>query len=477
MYKYINVKDSINYPEDYVLKNNLNYLNQEMLKHKKLLDDINGYPLDHEQRTAVLVNEEVLLINAGAGSGKTLTIIGKIRYLMEVEKLKETEILCISFTNEAVKSLKEKLLKNYNYNMEVKTFHKLAIDIINEDLLIADEKLLDEIIINNNEQKNKKLIKTFINLYKGNYSNNNYFKELFKNNYSYKNHKLLKKIYKIYYLYQEELKDNNIVDFNDLINFSINKVKDTEINYKYIIIDEYQDTSYTRFKLIENIVKKGESKLIVVGDDFQSIYRFTGCDLNLFLNINKSFPHSKTLSITNTYRNPQQLIETAGNFIMKNKYQIKKQLKSNINIIKPIKIIFTSNEKKTITDLLTKHNEEELFIIGRNNYDFKKYDIKLTNNHRYLTAHKSKGLEAKITILINLSNRTDGFPNKIKNHKLINKLVVKPKYLHDEERRLFYVALTRTKTITYLIVNKNDISPFVKEIIKKYKKNIETFYF
>ncbi len=428
---------------------------------------VNGYPLDEEQKQVVLDESDQLLVNAGAGSGKTLTMIGKIRYLIEIKKIKKEEILCISFTNEAVKSLKEKLLINYNYDLEVYTFHKLALTIIesHQEINIIDEYLLDEII---NNYQDKLLIKTFINLYKSQHKDKEYFKYLFKHNYSYKNHQLLKTIYKIYYQYQQEL--NNSLDFNEMIHLATNLVSKTKLNYKYIIIDEYQDTSQARFNLINEIVKYTNSKLVVVGDDFQSIYRFTGCDLSLFLDFKKYYPNSKTLSITNTYRNSQELINVAGSFVMKNKYQIKKQLKSNKTINKPIKIIYTKDETKSLKKLLEINKNQEVMIIGRNNNDL---NIKLNNNHKYLTAHKSKGLESDITILINLTNKNNGFPNQMNYHPLINKLLIKAQYKFDEERRLFYVALTRTKSIAYIIVNKTNQSIFIKEILKNYKKYIE----
>ncbi len=99
----------------------------------KLLDNINGYPLDEKQRKVVTSNQKYILVSAGAGSGKTLTIIGKIRHLIEIQKLKESEILCISFTNEATNNLKNKLKENYNYNIPCYTFHKLGLEILKQE--------------------------------------------------------------------------------------------------------------------------------------------------------------------------------------------------------------------------------------------------------------------------------------------------------------------------------------------------------
>ena len=114
-------------------------------------------------------------------------------------------------------------------------------------------------------------------------------------------------------------------------------------------------------------------------------------------------------------------------------------------------------------------------IIGRNNKDIYYYveKDKDINNLNYYTAHKSKGLESENIILINLTDGILGFPNKIVNNKLISNLFEKELYKFDEERRLFYVAITRTKNNIYMLVNKNTMSIFVKELIKDYGKYIE----
>ena len=140
-------------------------------------------------------------------------------------------------------------------------------------------------------------------------------------------------------------------------------------NIKYIIIDEYQDTSFIRYLLIKEIKNKTKSKIICVGDDYQSIYRFNGCSLNMFINFKKYFKHSKILKISNTYRNSQELIDIAGYFIQKNKKQIYKRLKSNKHINKPIKIMYGNNLNK----LINKVKEKRILILGRNNFDIDKY--------------------------------------------------------------------------------------------------------
>ena len=452
-----------------------------------VLDNINGYPLDKHQRKAVLCKKENVLVVAGAGSGKTLTIVGKIRYLIEELNVRKEDILCISFTNDTVNSLKNNLLK-YNYDIDVYTFHKLSLNIIkdnNKNITICESDLLnyvvDEFFFRNIKIKDydiyiklRNLITTFINLFKSNNYKIEKFNEIISkinNKYEYV---LIKIIKEIYIEYEEELKSTYKVDFNDMINEGINILKNNGYikPYKYIIIDEYQDTSITKYNLINEIKRLTGSKLFAVGDDFQSIYRFTGCNLDIFLKFKKYYSNSKILKIKNTYRNSQELINVSGSFIMKNKSQIKKKLVSNKKIDKPIRIVYTNNIKKDFQKLINKI-DGNILVLGRNNNDMYKVMDNETNKIRYLTVHKSKGLEEDNVIIINLEDDTLGFPSKIESNKIL-RFVLNEKdiYPFEEERRLFYVALTRTKNYVYLMVDKNNQSIFVDEIIRNNKKNI-----
>ncbi len=493
--------------------------------------EINGIKLDNEQLGAIYDESNYLLVVAGAGSGKTLTILGKISYLLNIKKINPEEIICISFTNEATNSLKEKLKKS-DLNIKTYTFHKLALEILKNKYQIADPKTLENIIniffkidiLYNEKMMNiilkylnlktkeeylqfykksyenilelEKLINTFIKLFKcNNYHLEDYNKFLKKsqNIFNIKNYKkekyLLILCLNIYIEYETYLKENNEIDFDDMLIKATQEVKENyKSKIKYIIIDEYQDTSFIRFNLIKSIIEKTNSKLMVVGDDFQSIYRFTGCDIELFTNFNKYFKNAKIMKISNTYRNSDELVKIAGNFIMKNKNQIKKDLKSKKHINKPI-IIVKYKSKSELKNLIIKiyQKNKKILILSRNNNDIKDYldkDFIINQNQiiylknkniniSYLTIHKSKGLEADNVIIINLYNKTLGFPNKMKDDRLL-RFVTKSKinYPYDEERRLFYVALTRTKEKVYLFTPINS-SIFVNELIDDYKQEIE----
>ena len=486
--------------------------------------------LNETQQKIIESNNNHTLVCAGAGTGKSTTIIGKINYLIKEKKVKENEIICISFTNESVNDLKTKLKKR-NLNIPCYTFHKLGLNILKDKYnTIAPTNYLDYIIneffeVANYKNERKKLILDSLNI---KYNNKNYsnkykktknekllylkgiikkFIELFKTN-NYKPSKLkqfikeekknnkkaiLVIIFAIYTIYENDLKSTKSIDFNDMINESIEKIKRKGLTnkLKYLIIDEFQDTSNSKFELIKEIQKNTNCNIFAVGDDFQSIYKFTGCNLNIFLNFNKTFKNVKTYKLEKTYRNSKELISVAGSFIMKNKRQIKKELTSNKTIKKPIEIIYYKNLTKTLIKLINKiysETHKPILILGRNNFDINEIlnkDFILENDNliykrnknikiRYLTVHKSKGLEEENVIILNLLNSTRGFPNKLKDHPIF-------KYVKDntneikyaEERRLFYVALTRTKNNNYLLTKKGNESIFIKELIRKNRKHIK----
>ncbi|MGM9834969.1 MAG: UvrD-helicase domain-containing protein [Bacilli bacterium] len=476
---------------------------------------INGYKLDEYQMQVINSSYKNVLVVAGAGSGKSLTIIGKIISLLN-QGFKESEILCISLTNDATKNLSKNLANNGVYNIKVYTFHKLSLEILkshnyNYEIALDDllstiinkvlatnnkfiKKSLKSLVHNDNELLTlKRLIITFINLFKAKNYDISYFQVILKQlKYSfsiktYLRHKrLLLLIINVYLEYERTLEQANALDFNDMINKCSEVVeKQGVINkWKYIIVDEYQDTSQSKFNLLKNILSKTNANFLGVGDDFQSIYRFTGCDLNIFINFTKYLDNSHILQIVNTYRNPQELINVAGKFIMRNKKQITKQLISSKHNLKPIKILKSNNNVTSLKYLLSRIPSDEIMVIGRNNKDieyyidasFKKESdgyYKFHNKRfRYLTAHKSKGLEADNVILINITDNILGFPTKIKDDSILKYVNnTKDYYPYEEERRLFYVALTRTKNNVYVIVPNNK-SIFMKEIMKD-KKYIE----
>ena len=339
------------------------------------------------------------------------------------------------------------------------------------------------------------LVKTFVSLYKAQHENelafSNIYEELKKlNKYQRTRTKLFLAIAKDVYLYYlNHIRLDNKIDFDDMILKSIEALKNTkEFNYKYIIVDEFQDISQSRFLLLKSLLKHGHSRLLAVGDDWQAIYRFSGCDINIFLNFSKLFRHNIINYITTTYRNSQELQDIAANFIMANSEQYKKEIKSNKHLAKPIKIVYYDNNKTKVfnnilEDIYIKDNHANILVLGRNNHDLKTIlndklilishnnlysSIYSSLNLKFSTVHSAKGLESDYVILINAMDADLGFPNKLEDDALLNLVLnSSSSFPYSEERRLWYVALTRTKTFTYILCDYYNPSLFVEEIKNK----------
>lgn len=467
--------------------------------------------LDKYQTRAVKEKTRAYLVVAGAGSGKTLTIVSKVDYLIKKENVSPKKILCISFTNETVSALKNSLEEN-NCSVDVKTFHKLSLDIISNRRKVSPSNLLDYITEEyfysylyfdktyqlleeylDREKINKiqfltyfkKVIVSFIHSFKSCNYELGYFIEIIFNCKNKDDQILLIIIFKIYTLYEEELHSNGWIDFDDMINLAIQEVDKLKyFRYKYIIIDEFQDTSHSKYALIKKLYEKYNLNLMAVGDDYQSIYSFTGCDLNIFLEFKKNFKNSKVIKLKNTYRNPKDIVDISSNFVMKNKRQLRKKLKSYKYIQKPLIIVYSTNVIENLIEII--EPLDNILIMGRTNQDvnliidnknFKIEGNKITylkdesKNMYYLTVHTSKGLEKENVVVLNMIDATVGFPSQIKEYALFKYIrkTKKETFLYAEERRLFYVALTRCKNKTYLFTNKRNPSIFIKELIKNYK--------
>ncbi len=315
--------------------------------------------------------------------------------------------------------------------------------------------------------------------------------------------------------YERYLLKHNAIDFADMINKSAKLLKEKknvgeQIHFKYIIVDEYQDISRQRFDLVGALHDVTSAKIIAVGDDWQSIYAFSGSDITLFTKFSEIMGYAELLKITKTYRNSQEVIDIAGNFIQKNKEQIEKKLQSPKNIKDPV-IIYTYDSKlkkfggnananlaravQTAIEHIIESSEtenkdiskQEILLLGRFNFEgdrlaqtglfeytngkarvkcLKYPKLKIT----FMTAHASKGLGYDNVIVINGKNEIFGFPSKIENDPILNYVIKQDNAIDAaEERRLFYVAMTRTKNRVYFVAPEKNPSEFLLEIKHDYK--------
>lgn len=684
------------------------WVKEKAKEYSLFFDNILDHSLDNQQRYAILREEDYHLVVAGAGAGKTLTIVGKVAFLCQKKGIKPEEILLISFTKKAAKEMTERLTKQLRTPVNAYTFHKLGLEIISKDKEvspnIADENTLEKIInqyyrdatestgktaskllyflayylyIPADKQKFKsfgefieaergtdletlkskyeketglpnkhsiygermksqeevmianflflngvkyeyerpyphtpfsyrpdfylpdydiylehfginkdgkctwlpkieaekyeekiyskrqthknngtKLIETysyyqqegilldklkeilqengvkfnpiskkkvlkeifmrddrgliefnnlivsFINLFKAQgytFKDLDSFKnKLQENAYLNERTNLFLEIAKdIYKQYELALKKDNAIDFPDMISKATYIIKNGEYKfpYKYVIIDEYQDIGQDRYRLVKAILDNTKAKLICIGDDWQSIYRFAGSDISLFTSFDKYWGDTGYISrIEKTYRNSQDLINICGKFIMRNPAQIKKELISDKKLESPIKsVIYDQNNRiecleKILDSIYDKFGKSTVFLLGRNNYDIEflreaedsNFDVRKTSSEvhikykkhpeldiTFITAHKSKGLEADNVIIINCKNDYLGFPNKIADDPILQLLLSETDfYMYAEERRLMYVALTRTKNYTYLLMPAKNPSEFIMELNK-----------
>ena len=323
-----------------------------------------------------------------------------------------------------------------------------------------------------------------------------------------------------YLEYERWLKENKAVDFEDMINESariLNEVKEMKkkLDFKYIIVDEYQDISRQRFDLTKALSEVTNAKIIAVGDDWQSIYAFSGSDITLFTKFAEKMGYAKMLKIVKTYRNAQEVIDIAGNFIQKNSTQIQKQLLSPKTIVDPVIIYTYDSTKKSpngnrrsgadyalasavevaiekILEYKKKENKAagSILLLGRFGFDgvhlensglfeyvnrgSKLKSVKYPQlNITYMTAHSSKGLGYDDVIIINCKNETYGFPSKIQDDPVLS-FVIKGDHSIDyaEERRLFYVAMTRTKNRVFMVAPEKNPSEFLLELKRDYKNVI-----
>ena len=274
----------------------------------KIFEDIK---LDDNQKKAVINDYKYQMIIAGAGAGKTTTMAAKVKYLVDIKEVAPCDILMISFTNKAVDELKERLHNEFQIDVHIFTFHKLALYIlknigINRRIISDDKEIFKKYLNHYIDNNSTKLIKRHLSKYIDKTAFDD--KEIIIDKYE----KLRKIINEFNYFYKDEniklnrkektlfdiaieykcfynkyLDDNNLIDFHSMIKLACENIDKTTLKYKYIIVDEYQDISLERYELLKIMTKKMGSSLIVVGDDWQSIFSFAGSKIDLFLDFKK----------------------------------------------------------------------------------------------------------------------------------------------------------------------------------------------
>lgn len=308
---------------------------------------------------------------------------------------------------------------------------------------------------------------------------------------------IIKNIFQpVYKRYIEELANINQIDFTDAILQATDICRSSHpVKYDYIIVDEFQDISVDRYNFLK-VLREGNppAKLYCVGDDWQSIYRFSGSDMALFNQFSDYFGQTEINKIETTYRFGEPLVSLSSQFIQRNEAQIKK----NIHPFNPqvkTELQFCDYERRDYCNVIGQlvasiPLDKSVFLLGRYSFDdyylsFMYKFVKEGNRFFYiigdrkiefLTVHKSKGLEADYVIILQCNKDTYGFPSLVSDDPVLNYVLTKSdQYPYGEERRLFYVAITRAKVKTYILYDRRFPSVFVDEFLHPEKITEESY--
>lgn len=354
--------------------------------------------LNNEQLEAVLSNDNEIMLVAGAGTGKTNTIVKKIIYLIKEQRVIPYNILAVTFTNKAVREIRERVNNSLCTNhsgVVVNTFHQLAKSILDKDdnyqllgykslKILEDEgreKILDKIIkyndMYNRVNEFNKTIKALLidfNAKKNNRyieSSNKEYEELFK---------------ELYHAYVLEVFANGYIELDDLVNLVIVLLerypeirKEVSSAFDYVFVDEYQDVNKEQYKLIKLL--KNKNKVLIVGDEDQAIYGWRGSNSKYFRDFQLEYPDCRVIKLERNYRSTQQILNLADGFIKQNKNRIDKTLKSDkIGVLPDIQEISSKeNQIEFLFDQIQKlgSNKNDIAILIRNrDFDYLS-DLKL----------------------------------------------------------------------------------------------------
>ena len=353
----------------------------------------------------------------------------------------------------------------------------------------TDAELYDMVLPPNSKQEKAfiRLVVTFVTLIKSSCKSIQEILKQAKNVGDERSIFIIKRIFQpVYERYIEELKNSNQIDFTDAILQAMEICHSSHpVKYEYIIVDEFQDISVDRYNFLK-VLREGNppAKLYCVGDDWQSIYRFSGSDMALFNQFPDYFGSTEINRIETTYRFGEPLVSLSSQFIQRNKAQIKKDIHP-FNPQTKTELQFCAYERRdycnTIGQLVASiPADKSIFLLGRYSFDdyylsFQYKSVKEGNRFYYfigarkiefLTVHKSKGLETDYVVILQCNKDIYGFPSMISDDPVLNYVLTESdQYPFGEERRLFYVAITRAKIKTYILYDKRFPSVFVDEFL------------
>ncbi len=286
--------------------------------------------------------------------------------------------------------------------------------------------------------------------------------------------------------YENYCKFKSYLDFNDMIIKAIELLDtQTEIKekvrtqYKYVLVDEFQDVNNLQVELIHNLITN-DTQLFCVGDDWQSIYGFRGSEVDYIVNFEKHFDKAETIKLNLNYRSTDFIVGASNEVIKNNKFQVPKEITASKKSDKKINIFAGKDENEELEYFIREvrkllaagYNPDDILVLYRRSKMFNPYFQRLKNERLRIkghTIHASKGLEARAVFIIGLTEGNGGFPDIWLDDRVFQVIrKVKHDTLMEEERRLFYVALTRAKDELFLITRKGNESSFLNEIPEEY---------
>ncbi len=301
--------------------------------------------LNPNQRRAVMTTEGALLVLAGAGSGKTTMLASRVAYILENTYTNPWEILAITFTNKAANEMRERIAKYAGgdvNSMWAGTFHSVCVRILRtcidrigytSEFVIYDsadaktliKECIKELGLDDKEYPPQSLL-NIISRAKNDLTTPEEFMS------EYGSHPRMKRVARVYEMYTDKLKSNNALDFDDIILHTVKILKNEEDirekyrnKFKYILVDEYQDTNNTQYELISLLVNDS-SNICVVGDDDQSIYKFRGANINNILDFEKDYSGALKITLDENYRSTSNILDAANAVIAHNKKRMGKSL-------------------------------------------------------------------------------------------------------------------------------------------------------
>ena len=371
---------------------------------------------------------------------------------------------------------------------------KLLLESVGVPLQEKTEAELYDIILPNNSKQEKsfiRLVVTFVTLIKSSGKSIQDIIRQVQKLHDERNEFIITNIFQpVYIRYSESLKKLNQIDFTDAILQATEICRSLHpVGYDYIIVDEFQDISVDRYNFLK-VLRDGNlpAKLYCVGDDWQSIYRFSGSDMALFNQFQDYFGPTEINKIETTYRFGEPLVSLSSQFIQRNKIQIRKAVHP-FNQQAKTELQFYEYERNDYCNVIGQlvasiPTDKSIFLLGRYSFDdyYLSYGYKSTKEGNrfyyfigdrkieFLTAHKSKGLEADYVIILQCNKDVYGFPSLVSDDPVLDYVLTKnDQYPHGEERRLFYVAITRAKIKTFVLYDKRIPSVFVDEFLQPEK--------